>query len=136
MTADEKRRLKKEGKLIIEKRSAALRETFRHALADMSLRGCRARKANEQWLWEHREYVPAADVKNRFVVTPAEELGEPSAFVECLVCHDVLHSYPDDSTHCSCGSLTVTFRKPRRGLPPVVAARDDKARTVILTAKA
>jgi hypothetical protein len=135
MTPEEKRQLRNEGKLIVEKRSAALRQALRMATPNVSLSGFRTEKANEQWLSEHMEYMPAAEVAKRFVVTPAEELGWPSPFVECLNCHDVLYTYPRESKQCSCGGLTVTFPKRRRGRPPKVLARDDKARNVVLTAK-
>ncbi len=135
MTPDQKRALKKRGKLIVEQRSAALHEAHRQAIPNLSIEGFQTARANEEWLREHYESIPAAEVSRRFVVTAAGDLGFTSPFVECLNCHDVLHTYPNDSTRCSCGSLTVTFRKPRRGHPPVVSARDDRARTVVLTAK-
>ncbi len=135
MTPDQKRELKKRGKLIVEQRSAALHEAHRQATPNLSIKGFQTARANEEWLREHYESMPAAEVSRRFVLTAAEDLGFASPFVKCLSCHDILHTYPRDSIQCSCGSLTVTFRKPRRGLPPVVSARDDKARTVVLTAK-
>jgi hypothetical protein len=135
MTPDKKRELKKRGKLLVEQRSAALHEAHRQAIPNVSIEEFKMARTNEEWLREHYEHVPAAEVSRRFIVTAAEAFGQPSVFVECLSCHDVLHTYPDDSTQCSCGGLTVTFKKPRNGLPPVVSARDDKARTVALTAK-
>lgn len=135
MTPDQKRELTKKGKLIVEQRSAALHEAHRQASPNLSIEGYHTARANEAWLREHNEIIPAAEVSRRFVVTSAEDLGFASAFVECLSCHDILHSYPRDSTQCSCGNLTVTFRKPRRGGPPVVSALDDRARTVVMTAK-
>lgn len=135
MTPEEKRELKKQGKLIVEKRSAALHEAYRHATPNLEPLAFQTAKANEQWLIKNREHILAVEVSKRFVVTPADELGWHSAFVECLNCHDVLHTYPSESTQCGCGTLSVTFKKPRRGLPPMVSARDNKARTVVLIAK-
>ena len=131
MTSEEKRQLKKQGKLIVEKRSAVLHK----ATSSILSLSHRATKANEQWLSEHREHITAAEVSKRFVVTSAVELGWPSPFIECLKCHDVLHSYPDESTKCSCGSLSVTFGKTRRGNPPKISACGEKARTVVLMSK-
>lgn len=135
MTPDQKSELRKRGKLIVEQRSAALHAAHRQAIPNLSIEGLQTARANKEWLRKHYESIPAAEVWRRFVVTSAEDLGFTSPFVQCLSCHDVLHSYPNDSTQCSCGSLTVTFRKPRRGGPPVVSAQDDKARTVVLTPK-
>lgn len=135
MTPDQKRELKKRGKLIVEQRSAALHEALRQAIPSLSIKGFQTARANEEWFRKHFESIPAAEISRRFIVTSANDLGIASPFVECLSCHDVLHTYPNESTRCSCGSLTVTFRKPRRGLPPVVSARDDRARNVVLTAK-
>lgn len=135
MTPDQKRELKKRGKLIVEQRSALIRETFHQAIPNLSIASFQTARANKEWLQEHYQSIPAAEVSRRFVVTAADALGVVSPFVECLSCHDVLYTYPNDSTRCCCGSLTVTFRKPRRGLPPVVSARDDSARAVVLTAK-
>jgi hypothetical protein len=135
MTSEEKRTLKKKGKRIVEKRSTALREMFHQAMPALSPLAFRAQRANRDWLREHREHIPAVEISKRFVVTLAEELGTVSPFVECLVCHDVLYTYPEQSTKCSCGALTVTFPKARRGMPPKISARDDKARIVVLTPK-
>jgi hypothetical protein len=135
MTSDQKRELKKRGKSIVEQRSAALHAAHRQAIPNLSIEGLQTARANDEWLREHYECIPAAEVSRRFVLTAAKDLGFTSPFVECLRCRDVLHTYPRDSTQCSCGSLTVTFRKPRRGLPPEVSARDDKARSIVLTAK-
>ena len=135
MTPEQKRELKKHGKLIVERRSVALHEARRQAIPTLSVDSFQTARANERWLREHREHITATEASRRFVVTPAADLGQTSPFVECLSCHDVLHTYPQDSTHCSCGSLTVTFGTPRRGGPPVVSARGDKARAVALTAK-
>lgn len=135
MTPDQKRELKKRGKLIVEQRSTALHQAHRQAIPNLSIEGFKTARANEEWMREHYQHMLAADVSRRFVVTLAQDLGFPSPFVECLSCHDILHTYPNDSTQCSCGGLTVTFNKPRRGRPPRVSARDDKARNVVLTAR-
>lgn len=135
MTPDQKREMKKRGKMIAEQRSAALHEALRQAIPNISTQALKMARANEAWLREHYEHIPASEALQRFVLTAAEKLGETSPFVECLSCHDVLHSYPRESTQCSCGGLTVTFRKPRRGRPPEVSALDKKAHTVVLRAK-
>jgi hypothetical protein len=134
MTSDRRRELKKQGKLAVEKRSAAFRDAFDQA-RPLSITGHRTARENEAWLREHMEYIPAAEVSRRFVVAPAAELGDVSPFVECMSCHDVLYNYPRESTQCSCGGLKVTFPKSRRGRPPVITARDDMARAVSLFAK-
>jgi len=135
MTPEQKRELKSRGKLIAEQQSIARHQAHRQAIPTLSVEGFLAARANEQWLREHPECIPAAEASRRFVVTSAADLGETSPYVECLSCHDILHTYPDESTRCSCGGLTVSFRTPRRGGPPVVSARDEKARAVVLTAR-
>lgn len=135
MTPEQRRERKKEGRRIVEERSEALHAAQREAIGEPSIEGLMRVRGNEEWLRRHPERVPAEEAVKRFVVTAASDLGLTSPYVECLSCHDILHSYPERSTQCRCGSLTVTFRATRRSGPPVVAARDDRARTVVLTAR-
>ena len=136
MTPDEKRELKKRGKQIVEQRSAALHDALRQAnpapiASDEWVQNYRAQNENQQWLSEHLpEHIPATEVVQRFVLLPSQETGRTAPWIECLVCHDVLHSFPRHSTHCSCGTVVIIY-----GRPPRITARDDRARAVGLIAR-
>lgn len=135
MTPEEKRRLKGEGKKIVEEQSNILKEAFAKTLPPANspqwADAYRNLRANEEWLRQNREHILAAEAAKRFVVIA----GATSGFVECLDCHDILYTWPQDSIRCTCGSLTVTFPGRGRGRPPKITARGDRARNVHLIAK-
>jgi hypothetical protein len=136
MTPETKRRLKKEGKAVAAARSAALRNALHAANpaplgSDEWMENDRRAKANEAWLRETQpEHLSASEAAERFLAVPADELGVPGPYVECLSCHDVLYSYPKFSLGCRCGSLTIKSSKP-----PHIVASGDRARAVVLFAK-
>ncbi len=136
MTPEAKRRLKKEGKAVAERQSAALHAVLQRANpapagSDEWMRNHVRATANEKWLREQQpEFIPAAEVAKRFALVSAQELGRPEPWVECMQCHDVLYSYPKASLQCSCGSLTIKYAKP-----PRVDAREGQARAVGLIGK-
>jgi hypothetical protein len=136
MTPEEKRELKKRGKQIVGQRSAALHDALRRANpapvgSDEWVQNYLAEKENEKWLFEHQpEHILASEASQRFVLLSAEETGHPEPWIECLDCHDILHSYPRRSTQCSCGTVVIKISRP-----PRVTARDDRARAVRLIAR-
>ncbi|MFO1482542.1 MAG: hypothetical protein U1F71_04175 [Verrucomicrobiaceae bacterium] len=136
MTPEEKRELKKRGKQIVEQRSAALHNALKQAnpapiASDEWVQNYRTQNQNQHWLSEHLPgHIPATEVARRFVLLPARDAGHAEPWIECLVCHDVLHSYPLHSTHCSCGTVVITYARP-----PRITARDDQARAVKLIAR-
>ena len=136
MTPEEKRELRRRGKQIVEQRSAALHDALRRAnpapiTSEEWVQNYRAQKENERWLCEHRpEHMVASEVAQRFVLLSAEETGHAEPWIECLDCHDILHSYPRRSTQCSCGTVVITYSRP-----PRIRARDDRARAVRLMAR-
>lgn len=136
MTPEEKRRLKKKGKQIVAQHSAAVREVLRLVNpAPLSsaewVANYRTQQANKKWLADHcREHILAKEIAKRFVLLSAQESNIPGAHVECLDCHDVLHTYPQNSLKCSCGTVVITYRRP-----PKITARGDRARLVLLIPK-
>jgi hypothetical protein len=136
MTPEEKRDLKFRGKQIVEQRSATINEALKKANpapvgSDEWVKNYRTVRDNEKWLSQQQpERILADEVAHRFVLLSAQETGRVEPWVECLECHDVLHSYPLHSTQCSCGTVTITY-----GRPPRVKAKGDKARSVGLIAK-
>jgi len=136
MTPEEKRELRRRGKQILEQRSAALHDALRRAnpspiTSEEWVQNHRAQKENERWLCEHQpEHMVASEVAQRFVLLSAEETGHAEPWIECLDCHDILHSYPRRSTLCSCGTVVITYSRP-----PRIWAHDDRARAVRLMAR-
>ena len=136
MTPEEKRELRRRGKQIVEQRSAALHDALRRAnpapiTSEEWVQNYRVQKENERWLFEHQpEHIVASEVAQRFMLLSAEETGHAEPWIECLNCHDILHSYPRRSTQCSCGTVVITCSRP-----PRIRARDDRARAVRLMAR-
>jgi hypothetical protein len=122
MDEAEKRRLKKLGKKLVERRSRELRECLREANpapigSDEWARNYRAGVEREKQLRAAPpDRIPAAEVKECFALLPVEGEGAggllsvPTWYYECASCGDVLHSAARQSVSCSCGNLLVDVK--------------------------
>ena len=106
-------------KLLVEKRSAAIRKAVERTLpvgtTHQWVEHYRRARENERWLIENRpQHIVASQVAERFELWSSEETGQGEPWIECLECHDVLHTYPTKSIQCSCGTVMITYRRPPR----------------------
>jgi hypothetical protein len=139
MDKDEKRRLKKLGKELVERQSRELQEALREANpapsgSDEWGEGYRAGVLREKQLRAAPpDRISAAELKATFALLPVEGegsgglLGFPTWYYECPSCGDVLHSVPRETVRCSCGKLVVDV-----GTGPVLASSGERPRLVKL----
>jgi hypothetical protein len=119
MDKDEKRRLKKLGKQAVADRSRELQERL-HAANP-------ARIGSDAWAENYRagilkekalrakspDRLTARELAESFVLNPAHQelpaelLGVPGCFWECLTCHEVINSLPQTAIRCECGNITI-----------------------------
>jgi hypothetical protein len=136
MTPEEKRKLKRHGKEVAEQRSAAFLDALKQANpapvgSDLWVQNYKTERENERWLAQQQPtHILASEVVKRFIPVSAQDTGTVEPWVECLDCHDVLHTYPPHSTQCSCGTVQVKYARP-----PRITAKNDHVRNVRLIAR-
>jgi hypothetical protein len=145
---EEKRRLKKIGKQIVADRSQQLHERLLEANP--------APVGSDSWASNYREAtlkeralraappnrLTCAELRAGYVTVPthqempAELLGVPGLFWECLECGEVVNSLPNITVMCTCGNVLINidagerlFRDSGRARPVKLLAKGFKSAT-------
>jgi hypothetical protein len=122
MTPEEKRRLKKLGKRLVDQRSQQLQERLREANS--------APIGSEEWGRNYRigtlrerqlrqdspDKILASTAARDFVLNPVRDappIGVPTYYIECSRCRDLLHSVPRDTVACSCHGICIDLESHR-----------------------
>jgi hypothetical protein len=116
MDPEEKRRLKKLGKKLVDQRSQEVRELLHEANpapigSDEWGRNYRIGTQRERQLrQESPDRVPASVATEDFVLNPVHDApttGVPTYYIECSRCGDLLHSVPRQTVGCSCKGIRI-----------------------------
>lgn len=132
MNSEEKRRLKKLGKELLEQRSQDIKERLREANpapigSDEWGRNYRVGILRERELRQDApDRLTASVATSRFVlnpVVPAPSIGVPTCYIECSRCGDLLHSVPRQTVECSCKGVRLDLEAKQVFLEPNVCFR-------------
>ena len=122
MDKEEKRRLKKLGKKLVEEQSRQLDERLAEANpapvgSDEWVENYRRGTVKDKELRQQQpDIVYRKEIEVDFVIAPIElELGGSPGYFQCLECGDVLYSRPRTRLSCTCKALAFPRR---RGRPP------------------
>ena len=121
MDKEEKRRLKKLGKKIVEERSRELKRLMDEANpapfgSDAWIRLFRASGKRQREIDAVQPDVIPADIADKeFVLHYVEPSphGVPTVYLECPRCRDLLHSAPRVTVQCSCRGIEVNLEMQR-----------------------
>ena len=119
MDKQEKRRLKKLGKELVEKRSKELQQQLESTnsapfASDEYVRNEIAIRHKERLLRKYRGVFPGDYIRGNFIVRAIEyDLhegypGSPDNYWECRSCGTFLSTLPSLEVTCPCGNLTLT----------------------------
>jgi len=118
MNPEEKRRLKKLGKRLVEQRSQELRELLREANpaplgSDEWGRNYQFGTLRERQLRQDSpDRLPASIASRDFILNPVRDaptIGVPTYYIECSRCRDLLHSVPRQTVTCSCQGICINL---------------------------